>query len=531
MLSLHELTYLHPNKTMLFDRLRLVIDAKEKVALIGQNGIGKSTLLRIICGETKPSSGHIHADSQPYYIPQLFGQFNELSIARALHIEHKLTAFQAIVQGSCEEAHFIALNDDWTIEDRCRAALNHWQIGHLAFDQELGTLSGGEQMKVFLAGIDIHQPDLILLDEPSNHLDTAARKQLYQFIQSTSAALLVVSHDRYLLNLLDRVCELDQLGLNNYGGNYDFYQARRKAELDSLNQELRNKEKTLRLAKQKERETIERQHKLDARGRKKQENAGVARIMLNTLKNNAENSTSALKQVQAEKIGNMASNLKDLRARLPEIEQIKFNFDHADTPKGKILISAQQVNVTFSGRRLWLRNLSFELNGGERLQLSGANGSGKTSLIKLITGELEPQTGTMKRQFHQSLTVDQDYALINNDLNIYEQAQLFNDSGLQEHDIKIRLNRFLFGKETWGKSCSALSGGEKMRLVLCCLTIGGQPPQLLLLDEPTNNLDIQNVEILINAIRSYEGALIVVSHDPYFMEQLNPDRVIELTAG
>ena len=156
------------------------------------------------------------------------------------------------------------------------------------------------------------------------------------------------------------------------------------------------------------------------------------------------------------------------------------------------------------------------------------NGSGKTTLIKLILGNLESETGAIYRADNKALYIDQDYSLINNSLNIYEQAQESNTTALQEHEIKIRLNRFLFSRESWDKSCESLSGGERMRLMICCLTISNQSPDIIILDEPTNNLDIQNIEILTAAINEYQGTLIVVSHDESFLEQIKIERIIQL---
>jgi ATPase subunit of ABC transporter with duplicated ATPase domains len=146
----------------------------------------------------------------------------------------------------------------------------------------------------------------------------------------------------------------------------------------------------------------------------------------------------------------------------------------------------------------------------------------------MILGELEPLAGTIDRATISTIYIDQDYSLIDNHLSVYEQAQQFNSGALQEHDIKIRLNRFLFTKDYWDKPCKALSGGEKMRLMLCTLTIGGQAPDVIILDEPTNNLDIQNIEILTSAINEYRGTLLVVSHDEFFLKQINVERSIDI---
>ena len=177
---------------------------------------------------------------------------------------------------------------------------------------------------------------------------------------------------------------------------------------------------------------------------------------------------------------------------------------------------------------LWRKTLDFNITSGERIALKGLNGSGKTTLINIVLGKIVPKTGMVHRADHQAVYIDQEYSLIDPQLKVYGQAQQFNHSGLQEHEIKIRLNRFLFTKEYWDKPCSALSGGEKMRLMLCCLTISNRAPDMIILDEPTNNLDIQNMEILTAAINEYSGTLLVVSHDEYFLEQANIARTIDL---
>lgn len=528
MLYLQNISYTHPNKDLLFENITLTINNLEKIALIGNNGVGKSTLLKIIASDLQASDGHIKVETKPYYIPQIFGQYNHLTIAQALNIEEKLNALEEILKGNVTEENYISLDDDWTIEDRCNQALEYWQLSDLDLGQKIGSLSGGQKTKVFLSGVSIHQPELVLLDEPSNHLDIAGRQLLYDFIQTSKCTLIVVSHDRKLLNLLGSIYELSKRGVVVYGGNYDFYVEQKQLENNALNQDIQSKEKALRKAREKERDTLERQQRLDARGKKKQEKSGTARIMMNTLRNNAENSTSKLKGLHAEKIGGISQELHELRSSLPEIDKMKFGFDNSALHKGKILVTATNINYGYGSKLLWTENLNLQIFSGERIALCGLNGSGKTTLIKLILGSLEPQIGTIYRTGDKSVYIDQDYSLIDNGLSVYEQAQQFNSSAMQEHEIKIRLSRFLFDKDKWDKPCSALSGGERMRLMICCLTIGNQSPDIIILDEPTNNLDIQNIEILTTVINEYQGTLIVVSHDEIFLEQINIERTIQL---
>ena len=528
MIILQNISYIHPNRDLLFSSINLTVNRYQKIAMAGNNGAGKSTLLNIIAGALQPSGGHLSVDVKPYHIPQVFGQYNHLTVGQALKVDKKLTALKEILNGNASEGNFEALEDDWSIEERCTEALAHWGLNELDLNEPMASLSGGQKTKVFLAGIGIHQPELVLMDEPSNHLDISARELLYGFIQHTKVTLVIVSHDRKLLNLLNTICELSRNGIKVYGGNYDFYLNQKQTELNALSQNIHSKERELKAAREKERETAEKQQKLDARGKGKQEKAGVARIMMNTMRNKAENSTSKMKGIHEEKIGGITQELRELRTGRPDIDKMKLGFDDSVLHKGKVLFTAEGINYSYGTKPLWKEALSFQIISGERILLKGDNGSGKTTLIKMITGAIAPSEGKVSSNIAKAVYIDQDYSLIDNRLTVYEQAQKFNVSGLEEHDIKMRLNRFLFGRDTWDKQCNALSGGERMRLMLCCLTIDSRSPDIIILDEPTNNLDIQNIEILTSAVNDYKGALVVVSHDETFIEQMNMDKEIHL---
>jgi ATPase subunit of ABC transporter with duplicated ATPase domains len=528
MLSLQNISYSLPDDSILLDHIQLTVNSKQKVVLIGNNGVGKSTLLKIILGQLQPDDGEVILHALPYEVPQLIGQYNHLTVAQSLKVEDKLQALSKILQGEATEENYAVLAEDWTIEERCLAALQHWALSDIGLSQRLNSLSGGQKTKVFLAGISVHQPELVLMDEPSNHLDMAGRQLLYDFVENSKCTLLLVSHDRKLLNLVDTVCELSKQGIKLYGGNYAFYTAQKEIENRALSQELHSKEKDLRKAKDKGRETVERLQKADSRGKGKQEKAGVARIMLNTLRNKAENSTAKAKSVHAEKISHISQELQELRTSLPDLDKMRFGFSPSALHSGKILFEAKAIQVAYDQHLLWKSPLSLQIRSGERIALKGNNGSGKTTLIHLVLGKLEPCSGTVYRAIDRAIYIDQDYSLLENRLSVYDQAQRFNTYALQEHEVKIRLNRFLFSKDDWNKPCHALSGGEKMRLMLCYLTIGQQSPDLIVLDEPTNNLDIQNIGILTAAINEYNGTLLVVSHDENFLEEVNVERYIEL---
>ncbi|MGC4058485.1 MAG: ABC-F family ATP-binding cassette domain-containing protein [Chitinophagaceae bacterium] len=531
MIVLQQLSYAHADKHALFTNINFTVNTSERLALVGNNGSGKSTLLHIIAGNLQASGGHMTIASQPYLVPQTFGQYNRLTVAAALGISEKLQALQQILKGNTDAVYFDQLQDDWTITERADAALSAWGLSVSDLQQPMEALSGGQKTKVFLAGIAIHKPALILMDEPTNHLDARSREHLYRFIETCKATLLIVSHDRKLLNLVPAICELSAGSIQYYGGNYEHYLQQKQLEQDALLQDIHSHEKALRKAREKERESIERQQKRDARGKAKQEKAGVAKIMMNTLRNNAENSTAKTKEAHAEKVQSIGQELQQLRDHLPEIDKMRFDFVDASMHKGKMLCSAMAVNVAYSGKFIWPEALSFQISSGERIALKGANGSGKTTLIQLMLGLKQPDTGALSRAAFSHVYIDQEYALLENGLTVYEQAQAFNTGALQEHEIKTRLNRFLFTRGDWDKTCGMLSGGERMRLLLCCLNIGRQAPDMIVLDEPTNNLDISNVEILSQAIQEYRGTLILVSHDEAFAKSIGTDREIILECG
>ncbi|WP_343687863.1 ribosomal protection-like ABC-F family protein [Chryseobacterium gleum] len=528
MILLQNISFGFPGGNLLFNHTNLTIQSHTRSALVGNNGMGKSTLLKIIAGEIHPLSGNISLQGEVFYVPQMFGNFNHFTIAECLKIDQKLHALEKITGGEVDEIYFETLNDDWDIEERCRHALELWGLGDFELTRKLEGLSGGQKTKVFLAGIQINQPEMIILDEPTNHLDMEGRKLLYDLIDKTDATVVIVSHDRTLLNLVDTIFELSNQGIAAYGGNYDFYAEQKAVEEEALHNDIHAKERALKKAKEKERETLERKQKLDARGKGKQEKSGVARIMMNTLRNNAEKNSSKLQSVHTEKISGISHELRDLRSSVRNSDQMKVNFNDSGLHSGKILITAENINFSYGEQKLWKENLSLEIRSGDRISIKGENGSGKTTLIKLLLGKTEPSEGQISRSEFNSIYIDQEYSLIDNDSTLYDFVQTFNDSAMQESEVKTLLSRFLFGKDTWDKKCGMLSGGERLRLLLCGLSISNKAPDMIVLDEPTNNLDLQNVEILTHSIKDYHGTLLVISHDEVFLEEIGIDRELAL---
>ena len=564
-ISIQQISYIHPDKEVLFSDLNFAISKGQKLGLVGNNGCGKSTLLQIIAGQLSPSSGVIVRPDDLYYIPQHFGQYDSLTIAQALRIERKQQALHAILSGDASNENFVVLDDDWNIEERSIAALDLWGLGQFTLSYPMNLLSGGEKTRVFLAGMDIHHPSVILMDEPTNHLDSSGRQRLYDWVEKCRSTLLVVSHDRTLLNLLPEICELEKHQINYYGGNYEFYKEQKTLMQEALQQRIEEKEKALRIARKVARETAERRDKQNVRGEKNNIKKGVPRIVLNALQGKSEKSTSKLNSAHQEKAEKLTDERNQLRGSLSPTATLKTDFNSSSLHTGKILVTAKEINFGYHPhpinshiqmnneanladtgnhsspdsndiqdnndfkQQLWQTPISFQLKSGDRLRIEGANGSGKTTLLKLITGQLQPQEGNLTRMEFTYVYLNQEYSIIDNRNSILEQAYAFNNRNLPEHEIKIILNRYLFPASEWDKSCRKLSGGEKMRLAFCCLMISNNTPDMFILDEPTNNLDIQSIEIITATIKNYTGTVIAISHDDYFIQEIGIEQRILLS--
>ncbi|SKC08001.1 ABC transporter [Soonwooa buanensis] len=235
-----------------------------------------------------------------------------------------------------------------------------------------------------------------------------------------------------------------------------------------------------------------------------------------------------MKDVHAEKIGGISEDLSKLRREVSQLQQMKFNFDDSALHQGKILFDVKELNFKYKYDFLWKEDLNLQILSGERWAIKGNNASGKSTLVKLLLGDLKPSKGKIEKVDFKSIYLDQNYSSLNENFSVLDQAEHFNKTPIPDHELKTILTRFLFRKEVWNKKVSSLSGSERMRLLLACLSIIGKAPDLIVLDEPTNNLDLENVEILTSALQDYKGSLLVISHDHEFLKDLNMQKEIFL---
>lgn len=523
------ISYTSPSGKTILQNINLSLAEGETAALTGDNGSGKSTLLRILTGHLSLDEGSVNITDHWWAVPQHVGQFNSYTVAEVLQVEHKIEALRAIEHGSTDPRHFEAITGDWTIRERLQATLERWRLADLSPEASFSELSGGEKTRVLLAGIDLHQPELVLMDEPTNHLDTSGREKLYGMIRESNADFLVVSHDRELLELCNPIFELSSLGLKKYGGSYSFYEEQKQIEREAIDHKIHHTKQSITEAKQKHREVMRRKQKRNARGNKKARKKGLPKMAINAARNRAEESTSKLSDDHEQKIEEKRQQLQELKKQRRKLKRIKIDLDNSSLHEGKILFEANSINYSYPGSgRLWKQPTRFVINSGERIRITGDNGSGKTTLIKLLDGELKPTTGTLKIQSEYRFKLNQEYSLIDREATVLQQAQASNQIRKPDHELKTLLHRYLFDESVWDQPCNSLSGGEMMRLSLCCLALQTKQPDTIILDEPTNNLDLRNIKILTDAISAYRGTLIVISHDTKFVEEVELNRTIEL---
>ncbi|MFC5906587.1 ABC-F family ATP-binding cassette domain-containing protein [Streptacidiphilus monticola] len=515
-LSAVGLGYSWPGGQRLFHGLDLSL-GPGRTGLIGANGSGKSTLLQLLAGVRVPEAGTVTVRGRVGYLPQDLVLAAGTPVDAALGIDVTRRALHAIERGEATEANFAAVGEDWDVEERARAALDRVGLAAVGLDRQVGELSGGETVLLGLVGQLLRRPDVLLLDEPSNNLDTAARGRLYEAVAEFRGALVVVSHDRELLERMDRTAELRDGQLRLFGGPFSVYEALVAQEQEAAERTVRVAEADL---KRQRRELVDTQVKLARRRRYADKQQGsMPKIMANALRNRAEQSAGRLQTEHREKVAEARERLSAAELAVREDDVIRVDLDATAVPEGRTVLSLRGLRTRFAAPDLVF---DADLRGPERVALTGPNGSGKTTLLRTLAGELEPEEGTMDvavplRYLPQRLD------FLDDALSILANVRRFAPQATDQQ-IRSRLARFLFRGARVEQTVGTLSGGERFRAALAALMLAEPAPQLLLLDEPTNNLDLSGVRQLASALANYRGALVVVSHDQRFLEEIGVSR-------
>jgi ATPase subunit of ABC transporter with duplicated ATPase domains len=522
-ITLDGLSYRTPDGRALFDNLTFAFGA-ERTGLVGRNGVGKTTLIRLILGELAPASGSVTVRGRVGVLRQALAPPPGARVADVLGVTEALARLALIAAGEGRETDFAQA--DWMLEARLAEALARVGLAGLDPDRPAAALSGGEATRVALAGLIAAEPDLILLDEPTNNLDASARDLVAQVLAGWRGGAIVISHDRGLLRQMDRMVELSSLGAKVHGGNYDLYAARKAEEESAAARDLAGAERAVARVEREAQATREKKARRDAAGRRFAAAGGTPRIVLGAMAERAENSGGRANLLAERQRGEAAAELADAEARVERLRRLDFDLPPSGLAAGKSVLACEDVSFAYPGGASLLRGLSFRMAGPERGAVTGPNGSGKSSLIRLVTGELEPISGRVARGVAAAL-LDQKTALLAEDETLLEAFRRLNP-GANDNAAYAALARFLFRNTAAQKRVAELSGGERLRAALACVLMSARPPQLLILDEPSNHLDLDSIAAVEAALRGYDGALLVVSHDRDFLDAVRIDREVRL---
>ena len=516
-----------------------------RTGLIGVNGSGKSTLLKLIAGELRPGSGTVKTHGEVGYLPQAITLGTHQSVSGLLGITAARDALHAIEAGETGEDVFAAIGDDWDVEERARAWLDRLGLENLTLDDRVEQLSGGETILVALAALFLRRPDILLLDEPTNNLDLDARKRLYDAVASWTPVMVIVSHDRELLALMDQIADLSGGEIRVYGGNLDAYEDLLAAEQAAAERAVSSAAADVRREQRDLVEAQVKQARHDRMGRKVAASGGLPRIVAYARKRAAQETAGRSR-------GLHAGRLEAARGRLDEAEQavrddaeIRVDLPGTAVPAGRTVLAVAGLDGT-----RWhpaspapgtpatpptppapdappvAALAELILRGPERIALTGPNGAGKTTLLRAIAG-LATRPGVTVRLGAVTGYLPQRLDILDDSLSVVDNVRAAAPAA-SVNEVRASLARFLFRGDRADRPASTLSGGERFRAILAALLLAQPAPQLLLLDEPTNNLDMASVRQLSQALEGYRGALLVASHDVPFLRSAGITRWLRL---
>jgi ATP-binding cassette subfamily F protein 3 len=479
------------------------IQPNERIGLIGYNGTGKSTLLKLLVGEYAPSAGTVERSRGTTigYLHQDLLSFDSndsiLNVAlgafeRVLQLEkeieelgHELekTGSETILYQYTDKLHELETLGGYTIHHKTEEVLQGLGFSNADLQRPFREFSGGWRMRVLLAKMILQQPDLLLMDEPTNHLDLPSIEWLEKYLVHYQGSVVIVSHDKYFLDrMVTKIVELYQRQLHIYSGNYSYYEAEKAQRVELQQRAFENQQ-----------DYIRQQERFIERFKAKASKAAAAQ--------------SAMKRL--EKI----DRIEDVAIERPSL---RINFQVDKTP-GKVICELKHITKTFGDIKI-VENASAEINRGNKIALIGANGKGKSTLLRIIAGA-ETFTGDRKwgHNVEESFYAQHQLEALNVNNTLIEEMK---EAGSQKTELELRtiLGCFLFSGDDVEKKIKVLSGGEKARVALAKTIIS--KANFLMLDEPTNHLDIHSVELLIEAMNKYEGSLILVSHDRYFISRV-----------
>lgn len=524
------LSFTWPDGTSVLQNLSFTLGLG-RTGLVAPNGTGKSTLLKLIAGNLRPGTGAVSVTGTLGYLPQSLPLTGDLTVAEVLGVAAIIQAIEAVESGDVEEKHFTTIGDDWDIEERTRAQLDRPGLAHLTLDRRLNTLSGGQIVSLGLAAQLLKRPDVLLLDEPTNNLDLDARHKLYDALATFNGCLLLVSHDRALLDRMERIAELDRSELRFHGGNFTAYEETVRAEQEVAEKNVRNAEQELKREKREMQQARERAERRQSNAARNLKNAGLPRIFAGNMKRGAQESAGRAGQLHADRVTEAKARLDEAGRTLREEQHITLDLPDTDVPAGRNLFLGEHLRVRLGDKDVFAgHGVDLTIRGPERIALTGPNGAGKSTLLRLLNGDLTPQNGEIKRADGRIAYLSQRLDLLDADRTVAENFATYAPQRPETERMNL-LARFLFRGAYAHLPVGVLSGGERLRATLVCVLCAQPAPHLLLLDEPTNNLDLISAGRLESALNSYQGAFVVVSHDERFLRGIGVNRWLRLIDG
>jgi ATPase subunit of ABC transporter with duplicated ATPase domains len=529
---LSDLSFSFPNGRVVLSGLNATF-GPGRTGLIGVNGSGKSTLLRLITGASRATSGSVTVAGEVGYLPQDLTLDTGASVASLLGIAPVLDAIAAIEAGDVRPELFDAVGDDWDVADRALAWLSRLGLGHVGLDDRVGRLSGGEAVLTALAALFLRRPPVIVLDEPTNNLDLDARRRLYAAVESWPGVMIIVSHDRELLTLMDQIAELTGDSLRMYGGNLEAYEAQLATEQAAARRAVTSAEAGVRREKRDLMANQTKQARRDRQGRALFLSGSIPPIVAHARKRAAQETAGRSREIGLERVAAAEARLAEAEEAVRDDDTIRISLPGTAVPAGRTVLTVRGLD----GAWLPWRPVAAEadeapgaldelvVRGPERVALTGPNGTGKTTLLRHVTGELDGLsvrlTGAVGYLPQRLDVLDESASVVENVRAVAPAASV--------NEVRAGLARFLFRGARADQPAGTLSGGERFRAVLAALLLAQPPPQLLLLDEPTNNLDLASVRQLSEALSCYQGALLVASHDVPFLRSIGISRWLRLS--